>query len=226
MNDMTGDYVYEVQRLRGPMKIDAAWSKKEWKNIAGVEIRNHMGTFPEFFPEVKSKMMYDNENLYLIFHVNDRYVRCLTNVTNGPVWEDSTVEFFFSPDTRFPERYFNLEINCGGTPLMHYNLIPRKNAMDIDLSDLQAIEIAHTLPQIIAQEIIDPVEWSVEYRIPLEILRKYSEVTGPACGTEWKANFYKIAENNSNPHYLTWTHVDNPKPDFHLPRFFGRLKFM
>ncbi len=226
LNDMTSEYVYEVQRLSGPMKINATWSKKEWNRINSLEINNKMGKSPIFFPEVKSKMLYDNENLYLIFHVNDRYVRCLTNVMNGPVWEDSCIEFFFSPDNRFPERYFNLEINCGGTPLMHYNLVPGKNAVNVDISDLQLIEIAHTLPQIVDQEIQEPVEWTVEYRIPLGVLRKYSDVSVPASGMEWRANFYKIAENNSNPHFLTWTHVDNPKPDFHLPRFFGKLKFI
>ena len=54
-----------------------------------------MGTIPEFRPAVKAKMTYDDENLYVIFRVQDRYVRCITKDFNGPVWEDSCVEFFF-----------------------------------------------------------------------------------------------------------------------------------
>lgn len=169
--------------------------------------------------------MYDDENLYIIFLVKDRYVRCITKDFNGPVWEDACVEFFFSPDTIFPERYFNLEINCGGTPLMHYNVIPGKEITKLEINDIEMIEIAHSLPQIIDPEINELVEWTVEYRIPLVMPGKYSKINHPKSGINWKANFYKIAENSSNPHYLTWSIVDNCKPDFHLPRFFGLLKF-
>ena len=82
-----------------------------------------MGEIPKFYPVVRAKMMYDRDNLYVIFRVEDRYVRCVTREFNGPVWDDSCVELFFSPDSGAPSKYFNLEINCGGTPLMYYNIL-------------------------------------------------------------------------------------------------------
>jgi len=217
--------VYHVKRLERPMKIDGEWQKKEWQNLSTIRIVNYMGKIPGFQPAVQARMMYDDENLYVIFRVDDRYVRCITNEINGPVWEDSCVEFFFAPDRNLPERYFNLEVNCGGTPLMHFNIVPRKNTILLEPDDIRMIEIAHSSPQFIDPEIIDPVSWTVEYRIPLYIPEKYSPVTRPVKGTEWGANFFKIAENNSNPHYITWSPVDSPVPDFHLPQFFGLLKF-
>jgi hypothetical protein len=217
--------VYAVARLNQPMKIDANWDKVEWKNVKPVDISNYMGDIPAFKPVAQAKMMYNDQNLYVIFHVQDRYVRCLTKEFFGPVWQDAAVEFFFAPDAESPEKYFNLEINCGGTPLMHYNLVPRKESRKVELEDLKQVEIAHTLPQIIDPEITDPVTWTLEYRIPLSILEKYAHVTHPGKGVQWKANFYKIAENNSNHHYITWSVVENSKPDFHLPKFFGTLRF-
>lgn len=218
--------VYNVHKLEKSMKIDAIWHKKQWKNIGAVDITNYMGTVPEFNPVVKAKMMYDEENLFVIFHVRDRYVRCITKDYNGPVWKDTCVEFFFSPDNSLPERYFNLEINCGGTPLMHYNIVPNKDVTILKVDDIKLIEIAHSLPQLIDPEITDSVTWTVEYRIPLLLSEKYSIVAHPKPGIEWRANFYKIAENNSNPHYMTWSVVNNPIPNFHLPQFFGLLKFV
>jgi hypothetical protein len=218
-------FEYKVHRLKVPMKLDAKWSKKVWRNVAEAEIMNHMGSLPRFFPVVRVRMLYDSRNLYVIFLVKDRYVRCLTNTVNGSVWEDSCVEFFFAPDNKFPGRYFSLEVNCGGTPLMHYNIIPRKEIIDIDPSYIQRIEIAHSLPEFIDPEIKKPVSWRVEYCIPFDMLQKYSGITAPEQGREWRANFYKTAGNSSNPHYLTWTVVANPVPDFHLPQFFGNLKF-
>lgn len=222
---MKDQYVYKVLRLPGPMKIDGNWKKPEWQNAESLELHNYMGQAPGFQPVVQAKMMYDDENLYVIFQVNDRYVRCITNLINGPVWEDSCVEFFFSPDNDLPERYFNLEVNCGGIPLMHYNIIPGKNTRILEAGEISIIEIAHSLPQSIDPELTDPVTWTIEYRIPLILVEKYSGLTRPGPGVEWRANFYKIAENNSNPHYITWAPVVNPVPNFHLPEFFGMIKF-
>jgi hypothetical protein len=108
---------------------------------------------------------------------------------------------------------------------MQYHTVARTNSRGLEIEDIQKVEIAHSLPQIIDPEISEPVTWYMEYRIPLAMLEKYAGITRPAPGVEWKANFYKIAENNSNPHYITWAVVDNPKPNFHLPRFFGTLRF-
>jgi len=217
--------VYNVSRLEQPITIDGNWNKPLWQNIQAIEISNFMGEIPKFRPTVHAKMMYDDENLFVIFSVKDRYVRCITKDFHGPVWEDSCVEFFFSPDVNFPERYFNLEINCGGTPLMHYNVIAGKEYSPIEIEDLKKIEIAHSLPQTIEPENTNYVNWTVEYRIPLSIIHKYSNLTSPSKGVEWRGNFYKIAENNSNPHYMTWSVVKNITPDFHLPQFFGKLIF-
>jgi hypothetical protein len=222
---MKQESVYNVSRLKKPMKIDGNWDKPQWQKAQVIDIVNYMGTIPGFRPVVKAKMMYDDENIFVIFQVQDQYVRCLTKDYNGPVWKDSCCEFFFSADSGFPERYFNLEMNCGGTPLMHYNLIPRKESKTLDIEDIKKIEIAHSLPQIIDPEMSSPVTWTLEYRIPLAMLEKYGGVTRPKKGVEWRANFYKIAENNSNPHYITWSVVENSKPNFHMPQFFGKLKF-
>jgi hypothetical protein len=218
--------VYEVHKSAQPVIIDGDWSKPQWKNIQPVDIINYMGGIPEFKPVAQAKMMYDDNNLYVIFLVKDRFVRCITSDFNGPVWEDSCVEFFFSPDNNFPERYFNLEINCGGTPLMHYNTVAGKETRIIDPDEIARIEIAHSLPQIIDPEIKDPLSWTIEYRIPCRMIEKFSPVTSPRKGVEWRANFYKIAENNSNPHYITWSAVVSDKPNFHIPHYFGLIRFL
>ena len=216
---------YTVPQLKKNMKIDADWNKKEWKKVKPVDISNYMGIVPAFKPGAQAKMMYDKENIYVIFRVKDKFVRCITNKINGPVWQDSAVEFFFSPDTAKPLLYFNLETNCGGTALLHYNVIPRRESKRLTEDEIRQVEMAHSLPELIDPEIKDDVTWTLEYRIPLALLEKYSSVTRPGKGVVWKANFYKIAEVSSNPHYITWSKIDKPKPDFHVPQAFGFIKF-
>jgi len=219
------DAVYKVSRLKKPLKIDANWEKTQWKKIETIKIDKYMGKVSEFRPEVEAKMMYDADNVYVIFRVKDRFVKSLVKEYNGNVSGDSCVEFFFAPDSNFPLKYFNLEINAGGTPLIYYISQPWTEFKKLEAEDIRQIEIAHSLPSVVDPEIREPVTWTIEYRIPLSMLSKFSNVSRPAPGVIWKANFYKTGSQTSNPNYLTWNFVDNPKPNFHLPQFFGTLKF-
>ena len=227
MKDTVEAEEYKIARLKKPIKIDGNWDKKAWRKVKSIELTNYMGEIPEFHPKTETKMMYDEENVYVIFRVKDRYVRSLVRKYNGNVSGDSCVEFFFAPDAQNPEYYFNLEINAGGTPLMFYVTTPWTEFVKLDSSEISQIEIAHSLPAIVDPEITEPVTWTIEYRIPLSVLETHSKVTKPGPGVTWRANFYKTAgrKNTSNPHYITWSPVDHPRPNFHLPQFFGTLKF-
>lgn len=216
---------YLVSKLMKPLKIDGNWNKSQWKKIETVKIENYMGTVSPFKPTVEAKMMYDAENVYLIFRVKDKFVKSTATKINGCVSCDSCVEFFFAPDKNEPLKYFNIEINAGGTPLLQYATQPRKKYVNLEHDEINQIEIAHSLPSVVDPEIADPVTWTIEYRLPLSVLRKYSNVTNPAPGVIWKANFYKTGSKTSNPNYITWNFVNNQRPDFHLPQFFGVVKF-
>lgn len=217
---------YLVRKLnKRPFKMDADWDKPQWLEIEPLTLPYQMGPQPKFLPKVQAKLMYDDENIYGIFQVEDRYVRSIVQEYNGNVSGDSCVEFFFAPDSNFPSRYFNLEINAGGTPLIFYVTQPWEEFTKLGKEDIKQIEIAHSLPEVVEPEITEPITWTIEFRLPLALLEKYANITQPKSGVIWKANFYKTGSRTSNPNYLTWSIVDNPKPNFHLPQFFGTLKF-
>lgn len=217
--------VYFVNKSKQAFNLDGKWDDPQWQHSKVLEIKNFVGLDPLFRPFAEAKVMYNEENLLVIFRVKDRFVHCVTNEINGPVWGDSCVEFFFSPDQNSPEKYFNLEVNCGGTALMHYNIVPRKEFNAVQPEEIQRIEIAHSLPEIIDPERSDSVTWTIAYAIPLSLLEKYANVTSPQKGVSWRANFYKIADKTSNQHYISWSPIENGVVDFHQPQFFGVLKF-
>ncbi|SMD43903.1 Carbohydrate-binding family 9 [Aquiflexum balticum DSM 16537] len=225
VNRITEKPVYQVNRLEGEILIDGVWDKPIWENVPTVEITHYMGNKPQFLPSTFAKLLYDDENIYGIFLVKDKFVHCLVQETNGHVSGDSCVEFFFSPDESKPLFYFNLEINCGGVPLMQYVTVPRKEYVFLDEAEIGKVEIAHSLPQKVFPEIVEDITWTIEFKLPFKILKQYAGISHPESGVKWKANFYKTASTTRNPHYLTWSHVDQPKPDFHLPKYFGTLVF-
>lgn len=225
INRITEKSVYQVNRLEGDILIDGVWDKPVWENVPALEIKQYMGNKPQFLPTTFAKLLYDEDHIYGIFLVKDKFVHCQVQEVNGHVSGDSCVEFFFSPDESKPMFYFNLEINCGGVPLMQYVTVPRKEYCFLDESDISKVEIAHSLPKKVFSEIEEDITWTIEFKLPLKILAQNAAISHPRSGIKWNANFYKTAGTTSNPHYLTWSQVDNPKPDFHLPQFFGTLVF-
>lgn len=217
--------VYQVGRLEGEILIDGVWDKPIWENVPTIEITHYMGDRPSFLPSTFAKLMYDEENIYGIFLVKDKFVHCLVQETNGHVSGDSCVEFFFSPEESKPLFYFNLEINCGGVPLMQYVTVPRKEFVFLEKSEIAKVEIAHSLPQKVFPEIEEEITWTIEFKLPINILEKYAGISHPKSNVKWKANFYKTASTTKNPHYLTWSLVEQARPDFHLPQYFGTLIF-
>lgn len=214
---------YTLRKFTKYIEIDSDWSKPCWKEIEPLPVKNFMGSEPEHRPNVLAKIAYDKEAVYVIFRVEDRYVRCVRTNYQDPVCKDSAVEFFFSPSNDVSKGYFNLEINCGGTALFKFRSL-EKGTVLIPEQEFMKIEIAHSLPRIIFPEIKNEIIWTIEMRIPVDILKKYYTVTSPAPGVKWRANLYKIADESSHPHYLTWSRVNFPEPNFHLPEFFGTLK--
>ena len=214
---------YRVVAIGEQITIDGKWDKSVWEKVKAVKIENRMGEEPRFRPVTEVKMLYDANNVYVIFRVHDKFVKSTVTTYNGHVSGDSCVEFFFSPNSDEPGHYFNLEVNAGGTPLIFFVTKPRKEFTRLPDTLIDEIEIAHSLPAVVDPEITDDVTWTIEYRVPLEIFKQFTKVTMPKSGVTWRANFYKTGSDTSNPHYYTWSPVSYPEPNFHLPAYFGTL---
>jgi hypothetical protein len=216
---------YFVRRVDRPVEINAIWEKRPWVDIDPIIVDQFMGARPIHFPDVQTKLGYDATAIYIIFRVADQYVCARKEKHQERVCEDSCVEFFFTPGADISAGYFNLEMNCGGTVYFHHQ--QGRNFADeaVKTADFQQLKIAHSLPKFIDPEIPTKTTWVVEYRLPFDILTRYALVTAPQPGAIWRANFYKCADESSQPHWLTWAPIDKSEPDFHRPEFFGKLIF-
>ena len=137
---------YKVQKISIQPEINAVWDKTPWSGIEPIQIKNYMGDKPEHLPFTQAKMAYDNTAVYVIFRVEDRYVRAVADKNQGPVYLDSCVEFFFTPGTDIKEGYFNLEMNCGGTMLFHHQMEPRTEQAHISEQHIQQVDLLELIP--------------------------------------------------------------------------------
>lgn len=61
--------------------------------------------------------------------------------------------------------------------------------------------------------------WNLLAVIPLDLIG----VRYDGEPVEMRGNFYKCASATSQPHFLSWSPIASPAPDFHRPEFFGKL---
>ena len=75
--------VYNVKQSAKTVDVNDGWNESGWKGIKSIKIRNYMGQIPVFKPEADVKMTYDNDYIYVIYRVKDRYVKSVTEKING-----------------------------------------------------------------------------------------------------------------------------------------------
>lgn len=225
--DVTSAMELIVNKTTDPCNIDADWDKPFWQKVTPQKLAHHMGEKPQHFPEVLFKVAYNDNGLYVIFKVKDQYVKAVVEDRfQGSVCLDSCAEFFFTPSDDINDGYFNLEVNCSGKLLFHYQTARNENNIKIAPEDCEKVIVAHSMPDLITEEIQEPVTWTLEYFLPFEVIKKYlPDAHSPASGVKWKANFFKCADKTSHPHWLTWSKVDLPRPSFHEPEYFGTIVF-
>ena len=217
--------IYRVSKTQNPVIIDSDWDKSVWSNVEPAELGYYMGKQPAHQPRVQFKLLYDDSNIYVIFKVDDQYIRAARQDYQSDVCKDSCVEFFFTPGSDISRGYFNIETNCISAMLLNHQKARATGQICISLDDCRKIEISSTFSVPSEREIQRKMTWVLEYRFPLSVMESYAEVEKPAAGIEWLCNFYKCGDETSRPHWLTWSKVDLPRPDFHQPEFFGKLIF-
>jgi len=205
--------------------VDADWSKECWRDVKPILLNKFLGFYPKFFPKTQAKLSYDDKNIYVIFHVEDQYVRAQESGFHGRVWEDSCVEFFFTPSQNPAQGYFNLEMNCMGSFLLNHQFGFEDRTRKIAIEDCEVIEVATSIKEPFIGEIAEPLDWTVEYRLPIAILKKYAAVEQPRSGAKWRVNLYKCADKSSHPHWLMAFPIDLERPTFHQCENFTEIVF-
>ena len=173
-----------------------------------------------YLPDAKFSIAYTNGAILLKYYVEENSIRICTHTTNGPVHEDNCVEFFISFDGE--KEYYNLEFNCIGVCSAAFG----KSRNEREWLPVESIAKIRRMSQIRAsvEGNDQQVTWQLTLLIPIDIFiyHKISILKNRSC----KANFYKCGDALPNPHFLSWKFIVADSPDFHLPQFFGEMRFV
>lgn len=161
------------------------------------------------------QIAYDEDCFWVRLRAEEANIRKEETGPLASTWEDSCLEFFFSP-VEGDCRYINIETNAGGSFYMGvgigkpnlYRLIPRGTQYTF-------------APEVTFFE----GGWEVSYCLPFPMIRCLFPSFAPKSGDILRANCYKCGDKTVEPHWLSWSRVDAQPLNFHLPEFFGTMIF-
>jgi len=171
-------------------------------------------------PDVKFRIAHTENAILLQYRVKEASVRAKYGNDNGSVWTDSCVEFFLIPSK--DDVYYNFECNCAGTLLLGAGS-GRSNREHAAPEVMESIQRWASLGREPFEERIGETEWEVALIIPYSAFFKH-QITSLDV-RDIRANFYKCGDEPQTPHFVSWNPIDVEKPDFHLPQYFGMIRF-
>lgn len=169
--------------------------------------------FP-YAPKVTFRIAHSDDALVVMFEVEEDHLRAVAMSAEENVWEDSCVEFFV--ENPAGEGYFNFEVNCIGT-MLAAKRISRTEATLFNAEQMAQIRHFGSLAKAPIDSRGAGQKWWMVEVIPFSLLGLKSVPKSLRC------NFYKCGDKCDRPHFLSWSPIDKPEPNFHCPEFFGEV---
>lgn len=178
-----------------------------------IEINNFLWEQNGYRPRVFADISWDSEGYLLKFTAYEENPLATYTSHNTDVCKDSCVEFFAQFDPENEDRYFNFEVNPNGAMYCSF----RKSRYEYTMIDPAVIDTFGIKTNIF------PDRWEIEYKIPIDFIKKHIPTYRHEAGHIIRANFYKCGDDMPYPHYACWSRIDLDEPEFHCPQFFGQL---
>ncbi len=196
---------YDVTHITG---------KPNWADIPKAAIDTYL------WSDVRSitpsaQAAWDENNLYIRLEAIEPHILRRFTGTLDEVCKDSCLEFFFCP--KDDGRYFNFEANPNGALYVGYGL-KGKNRCRLHRENFGEIF------QVTPFEI--PGGWGLELTVPASFVQIFVPDFALQAGMTLRANFFKCGDETEAEHYMSWNPVEVPRPNFHLPEFFGEIKLV
>ena len=191
-------------------------------NEGGLQLAINQVNWPYEFPKllpVTVHVAHDNEKIYLYYQVQGEELRAINTKDFQSVWEDSCVEFFVQ--RKGEKSYRNFEFNVHGV-LLASQRESKESAEKLSHETMSSIVRFTTIKHYYSAE-LEVSDWTLYTEIPKQAIG--FSIDEEMSHHSIRANFYKCGDETTESHFISWNPIDLPKPNFHVPQFFGELTF-
>ena len=211
---------YDVLRAGSPIVIDGRLDEAAWRQAPAVSDFHFNWWTSE---QTVAKLLWDDTRLYAGYFCHDKHISASVTKRHGPVSRDDCVEIFLSPNPDKIRNYYGFEINVIGTMLNFIRADWRQGPFHWEPEGVEYRTSFHGLPQ--KSESPEDTHWILELAIPWKNFERDAANIPPRDGDLWRLNLNR-AGGITNAQYSTWSPVNTPKPNFHVPEAFGWVRFV
>ncbi|MBO6937311.1 MAG: carbohydrate-binding family 9-like protein [Deltaproteobacteria bacterium] len=203
--------------------IDGKLDEPSWRSARATAafVKTMDGSPADF--GVTAKLLWDDENLYVGFVVDDDYLKSEFDERDDHLWEQDTVEVMLDPggDGR---NYFELQVSPQNV-VFDTRYDTRRNPGPIGHADWNAeIESAVEVEGTVNDDDEDE-GYTVEMAISWSSFATGNPpATKPEAGQVWRANLYVMDAREEGSRAAGWSPPN--VGDFHVPNRFGNLRFV
>lgn len=214
---------YTILRTSAKITIDGKLDEAAWKSAASVgRFRFAWWTAGEK-EQTEAKLLWDEGNLYVAFRCDDAHVWGEHTKRDTPVYRDDCVEVFTAPNPNHPNNYFNIEMNVRGAFLDQHH----PDGPGVELKEewnATGVRIAVSIDGTLNDDSDTDRGWALEAAIPLANFAKVARHTPPQAGDVWHLNLNRLG-GKTNAQFSQWSPSQTDRPQFHVPKDFGRVVF-
>jgi alpha-galactosidase len=207
-----GDNEIVAARVDQEVALDAANPAAEWqKAVPVIFCADWQGQNADPACETQVRVLWSLKTLYLRFECRYRELFLFPdsepNGRRDHLWDRDVAEAFLQPDPSSERHYKEFEVSPNGM------------WVDLDIfpggrSDLKSGMTRSVILNEAGRR------WAAELAIPIRCLTENFD-----SKAIWRANFFRIEGPQEPRRYIAWRPTHAPKPNFHVPRAFGRLRF-
>lgn len=214
-----------VERAPGPItidgKVDAVWKKADpvefvfpWNDVAAEGAQSTL-----------ARVLWDENNLYLLYECVDPYLDSEVTEHDGPVYQEDAVEIFATPRADKVSAYFGYEMNINGAYLDYIAAEAgegRTKSIHFDWES-EGVQIATTYDGTLNDHSDKDRGWILEMAIPFDNFRHLGGTIPPQDGDVWRWNLNRTKGYNGQ--FSMWSDSGTPQANFHMSEFFGYATF-
>ncbi len=206
--------VLRVARAFGPIEIDGVFDEESWEQAQETAPFVHTITGGNAPFVASAKVLWDAEQLYVGFDVEDRRIHSTFEKHDDRLWEQDCVEVFVDPDGD-NRHYFEMQVSPTGVTFDTF-YETRRQPQPIGHVDWES--------GLVAAVSMTEQGYTAEMAVPWTAFTHGDVKTPPPVeGSEWRINFYVMDRQGSRQRAAGWS--PPMEGDFHVLRRFGFLRF-
>ena len=217
---------HRILRTDRGIRVDGRLDEADWQKAPTLDfIMPWSDTARDGAQTTVTRLLWDDDNLYIIYQCVDPYLDSEVKAHDGPVYNEDAVEIFATPNAADVSTYYGYEMNINGT-LLDYIAFGGGEEWTPNIQftwQSEGVKIATTYDGTLNDHSDTDRGWILEIAIPHDNFRHLGGQIPPVDGDTWRASLSRTAGYKGQ--FGLWSDTGAPTAAFHHAAYFGIFTF-